>query len=112
MITYCTRSACPVPSVRAPARRGGQNSERRVVICHDAARDAPPGLEASGQNFSAVKDIDTIMKALPHRCDSQQLWPDAPACQRVVDAQASIMPLPWLRQQLTRLLADKLVATG
>ena len=73
----------PAAAPRTPAARGQcharigsgkrlrHGSARRAQRARAAdAEAAAPGAETSGQNFEAVKDIDAIMKALPHRCGS------------------------------------------
>ena len=47
----------------APRCRCGRRS-----VAARAEEPTPVGMEGKGQNFEAVKDIDAIMKALPHRC--------------------------------------------
>jgi hypothetical protein len=53
-------------SFALPRARGALRSAGR---CSLIARCAPEsmGVERQGQNFEAAKDIDAIMKALPHR---------------------------------------------
>lgn len=62
-----TRHAC---LARVAPKLSMSGKRAQSVICHEAAK-VEPGVETKGQNFKAVKDIDAIMKALPHRCGEE-----------------------------------------
>lgn len=63
-------SSRTAPAVARVGRCVQQRSRGSVLARCEPVADAPTGpvgIEQQGQNFEAVKDIDAIMKALPHR---------------------------------------------
>eukprot|EP00892_Ulva_mutabilis_P006051 jgi/Ulvmu1/3818/UM018_0029.1 len=50
-----------------PARPATKSARCLSLIARASSEDKPPSIETQGPNFAAAKDIDAIMKALPHR---------------------------------------------
>lgn len=60
----------PQRAAARPAPFTAHKASRKVavkVVADAAAAPVTSGVEKSGPNFPAAKDIDAIMKTLPHR---------------------------------------------
>lgn len=53
-----------------PARPVAKVARCMPLVARAEADDAAVPIEKSGPNFSSAKDIDAIMKALPHRYEA------------------------------------------
>eukprot|EP01025_Chloroclados_australasicus_P049894 TRINITY_DN5702_c0_g1_i10.p1 TRINITY_DN5702_c0_g1~~TRINITY_DN5702_c0_g1_i10.p1 ORF type:complete len:206 (+),score=19.65 TRINITY_DN5702_c0_g1_i10:49-666(+) len=54
-------------AVRIHCQRRSKSIRNHTQICQASDESAQPGIESTSKAFEAVKDIDEIMKILPHR---------------------------------------------
>ena len=68
-LSASTSQALGAQRQRQPAFRPARVPARHLkqVRCNAEADGAAKPIEKSGPNFAAAKDIDAIMKTLPHR---------------------------------------------
>ena len=66
VIQRAPQSVCQ-RSFAAPRSPAFQSRSRDSVVSRCAPESKEVGVERQGQNFAPAKDIDAIMKALPHR---------------------------------------------